>query len=72
MNLQQLADQQGVKLLSIHNTGDNEGFVLAEKENGYMRFVTWQFGKSGFYWGNYFLEGNEARADFFNRIAVTQ
>ena len=71
MNLQQLADQQGVKILSTHHTNDNEGFVLAEKENGYMRFVTWQFGKSGFYWGNYFLEEQEAKADFFNRVGVT-
>jgi len=71
MNLQELADRQGVKLLSTHHTSDSEGFVLAERDSVCMRFVTWHFGESGFYWGNYFLEVEEAKADFFNRVGVT-
>ena len=67
MNLQQLAEKQGVTLLSTHHTSENEGFVLAEKEHGYMRFVTWHFGDSGFYWGQYFLTAEQGRADFFLR-----
>lgn len=69
MTLQELADQQGVTLLNTHNTEAGEGFVLAKRNQGYMQqWVTWNFGPNGFYWGHYFSEEQEARADFFNRV----
>ena len=71
MNLQQLADSKGVTLLSTHQTNNNEVIVLAEKESGYMRFVTWDFANSSFHYGHYFLTAEQGRADFIRRIGGT-
>ena len=69
-NLETRLQELGCTLIAYQS-----GYVLAERDHGFQRHITWAINDTGpnhgieLYWGHYCGTAAEAKADFEKRIA---